>query len=466
MEDYNFDNINNEINNLNNDEILQKIILDKIKSGKIDISKIINDKPNIQEYDDYKKTFELKNCKILYPHCYVSNDNILSRAEIKQSYEHVPVMYKGERKYFIDIWLKDSNIKIKDTIDYIPKYEGDNIYNLYKGIFASNIDDEPTDCNVILNHLKKLTNNDEASYVYLCKWLAQILQQPDILIGISLIFRSKQGAGKNIFFEYFGKMLGYNQYANTADIEKDIFDKHSTFRQNKLLISIDEANAKETFSVNDKIKNMITDSKMTLNPKNVKPYTINNYARLVFFTNNIYACKIEQSDRRFVVFDCDNSICKNKEYFDNLISAFKTPSIIKAFYNYLMNIDLTDFDPINERPITEAYMDMKEIPRHIEFLNHYLIQKQNTIIKIQSSDFYKKFKEYNNFIGINDAMTQTKYSLIMKNVIGVVRNRTMKGNIYEIDVNKCLEFIWEQYETLKPVVYDFEDTDTDSDIDN
>jgi hypothetical protein len=78
------------------------------------------------------------------------------------------------------------------------------------------------------------------------------------LNGVAMVFKSKEGAGKNIFFDYFGKMIGMKYYFETANPEHDLFGRFCNGIKYKLLIDIDETNAKSTFAYSEILKNMIT----------------------------------------------------------------------------------------------------------------------------------------------------------------------------------------------------------------
>lgn len=44
-------------------------------------------------------------------------------------------------------------------------------------------------------------------YVYILNWMAYLLQHPARKCGTALVFKSKQGAGKNIWWEWFGNQV-------------------------------------------------------------------------------------------------------------------------------------------------------------------------------------------------------------------------------------------------------------------
>jgi hypothetical protein len=54
-----------------------------------------------------------------------------------------------------------------------------------------------------------MVDHDPRSINYVVKYLAQMVQQPGVLIGIALVIvSSHQGAGKNIFLDLIAKIIG------------------------------------------------------------------------------------------------------------------------------------------------------------------------------------------------------------------------------------------------------------------
>ena len=66
-------------------------------------------------------------------------------------------------------------------------------------------------------------------------------------------------------------------------------------------------NGKDSFTGSEVLKNLIVSPKISFEEKNVMTCMVNNCNRFVFFSNNDTPVKIELSDRRFVVFEADNS---------------------------------------------------------------------------------------------------------------------------------------------------------------
>jgi hypothetical protein len=86
--------------------------------------------------------------------------------------------------------------------------------------------------------------------------------------------------------------------------------------------------------------------------------TIEKVSNFIFESNNYLPIKIENGDRRNVIFKTSNEWKNNFEYFDGLNKTF-THEFYNELYNFFINRDLTNF---NTRfiPITNINNDMIE----------------------------------------------------------------------------------------------------------
>ena len=150
-------------------------------------------------------------------------------------------------------------------------------------------------------------------------------------------------------------IIGESYYYETANPEQDLFGRFSNGRLNKLLIDIDEASAKKTFSITDQLKNLITSEFFNYEEKGLKPIIMNNYARVVLTTNNIVSVKISEDDRRYVLFEVSNDKCGDQVYFTGFANYMNTEENQKAILEYLKGRDISRVNWIADRPKSETY---------------------------------------------------------------------------------------------------------------
>lgn len=408
-------------------------------------------------YSRIKQQFEISRAKIITPACYIdrkSNDEIIIRTEteMKQAYMHMSyyVMKRNVNeghendeideetgitlrpKSFINTWMKDPHIRIYEQTIFSPNLKNVpcNNYNLFNGFdyyrfiehHSYNYEKGLKGLCILQNHIRSLSGKDrtEDVYHYIVQWLAQLVQYPEHKIGIALLFRSRQGAGKTLLFDYIGKcLLGAKYYFETADAN-DIFGDFNSQLDNKLLIVYDEAAGKDTFTNADNLKNKITGSTRNSHAKFAKKQTIDDYARYVFLSNNLTPVRKEDGDRRFMCIRCSDDNCGDDAYFEKINGIVdwrnknKNPcrDTLYAFYNWLSSIDVSKFSPINDRPRTNFDSQMVTIDPFIHFLYDRYVQYNGKPV-----EFNNIFHDYSEWI--TDFMRERKienYNTLVKRV--------------------------------------------------
>jgi hypothetical protein len=110
----------------------------------------------------------------------------------------------------------------------------------------------------------------------------------------------------------------------------------------------------------DCLKSLITDNTYTIESKFVNSRTNGNVSNFIFVSNNYLSIKIENGDRRYVIFKTSNECKNNFDFFDGLNKTV-THEFYYTLYKYFINRDLTEpsFTP-RLIPITDIKNDMIE----------------------------------------------------------------------------------------------------------
>ncbi len=194
--------------------------------------------------------------------------------------------------------------------------------------------------------------------------------------------------------------------------------------------------------------------------KFIRPIQVKNYALLILFTNKINPIQIDvkSSDRRWVVFKSTTKFVNKQVYgadFWNKVAEIFNSNEFKAeLYDYLNTIDLSNFNPIKERPITESYKMLASlsIPKEVLFME-YLFEKRyeaykennpllkdNKIIK-ESSKYYNEYESIrlDKFINIKN---NEKGKLFYTEFIEYCKNSNfISNNIIPTDKKTYAEFV-------------------------
>jgi len=353
-------------------------------------------------YASQKEKFEMEHFIIENPLIYcrerqgqdgLSNIAMYKKNEfidIVSPWQHMEVKKNGDTVYssLFRKWIQDETRRSYEMLDFIPdkNYKNDRIYNTFKGFDYDDYDRGYNKKEWVIEFFKKhlllLVDNDQKAMEYVLNFIAHIFQKPYELPGVCLLFRSIEGMGKDGMLEIIQKLLGKEYVAGTSNLN-EVFGDFNGILKHKLILQLNETDSRQGFAFKDALKDQITKTQVRINEKNMKPYTIKNYARIFIFTNNMNPIDISQSDRRYCVFQA-SSIKPNTEYFNKLYSILDNNDALYTLFEYLSTIDISNFN-IRERPITKAYTEMKE--RNIHPFNQFL---HNIVVEQQMDKYFKK----------------------------------------------------------------------------
>ena len=155
---------------------------------------------------------------------------------------------------------------------------------------------------------------------------------------------------------------------------------------------------------------------------------------MFFLTNNDNPIKVPHDDRRFTGIECNFKYANNKEYFTNLYAEIESGKYDKAFYDYFINIDLSNFDFTNKRPITNFYNNMKElnIPVLARFFES-IVDEDKKDNKYSSTELFNKFNDFVKANNFKVDYTTTKFGIDVKAYDGVEKIRTKTNIVINID---------------------------------
>jgi len=291
-----------------------------------------------------------------------------------------------------------------------------------------------------------LCNNDEAVFDYFIKILAVKVQDPGRKANVTMLFRSVEGVGKDLFFDYFGnKIIGSKYYSNVEKASL-YFGRFNSVIEDKVICVVNEQSVMQNMDMTDNIKNAITCDNNTIEHKGQKPYSNKNHITYIFLANAKNPVTISPSDRRFCAVECCNTYANDKDYIMPLIKELESGEYDRLFYDYLMKVDLSTVSFTTDRPETSFYKDLKEIniPVVARFLESFLMFDDSTknVIDAPSNAMYNAFNEWKTSNGYTKvAHTSTRFGLDMKEYGGITKVRSGKGVKYVINKEELLNFL-------------------------
>lgn len=429
---------------------------------------ILDDFGLVKTYANIKEDFEKTHLMIKSPLIFIQEDtykdkktyNLYGKEDFKTLTAPYTIDIKDKEVPFINEWLKDSNKRLYKQIDFIPSYDNvsDETFNTFTGFDYSDYPITSSKHPAIdkyISHMKILVNNCEQSTQYLINYIAHMIQKTTELPAVAILLKSKQGFGKDTFLDVIQKMMGQKYFYRTADLN-EVFGSFNTSLKHKLILQLNELEGKNGFHDKEKIKNLITEEYTNLNEKNIKSYKQTNYIRLFICSNNLTPIEIPHDDRRFVVFKSQRQK-PDKSYFQDIRNTIiNNDEAVFALYEYFNTIDISNFDIRNDRPLTDAYKEMKDAEINplytylyenfnddtykIEFENKYKQHKVTKDIYVYSDDLLDSYKNYLSIKDITYIKISYKLLKLLLSNIGIINKQIRIGTerIKVYVINKTL----------------------------
>jgi hypothetical protein len=266
--------------------------------------------------------------------------------------------YKGSIEEIIKKNILNCYCETREFIPYCDKtpfLPNIDVYNRFDGFNYKNINNfkiNKNKINYILHHIKKVLSGDNnKNYEYLLNWMSWLIQNPDRKTGVCCVFLSEQGTGKNLFFEWFGKnIIGKKYYLYVNNIN-NLVSRFNSDTMDKLFTILDEMQMYDrNQKFQDQLKSIITQNQGRIENKGMEPFLTNDYNNYVMFTNNDSPVHLDNSDRRYAMFNVSSCYKGNKEYFDKLNEELVQTDSQDTFYHFLLNRDISNFYPERDIP--------------------------------------------------------------------------------------------------------------------
>ena len=344
-------------------------------------------------YKAWKVEFEKEFCKIINLACFV-REYRNEKGGIEMIYFKASQLESMFQEYgamklrnnipvympFVSEWFKDPKIRKYDCMKAIPppltcppnifnlwrpsKYAAQEIHSGEEGWNAAALE-------MFRNHIRTLLDHEEA-IEYMENFIAHMLQRfaekPEVLLTLI----SNQGAGKTKFTEVLEQLVGEEVTLTTTRPEVDVWGSFNGMMANRFLIILNECSKKNSFGATDQIKGLITDKRMTLNPKGVGQFTIDSYHRFILCTNHPDPVEVSEDDRRNVVIRCSNVLRGNTAYFNEFQKLVFSTSGLQTIYWYYNTRDISAWD-FRDKPRTSY---------------------QQLLVSVSAEDLYERFVGY------------------------------------------------------------------------
>ena len=431
--------------------------------------------PALNTYDMVKARFE-ENCfKVKIPFCYARIEQghdpcIHSHTDLQHYYcdwRYWGVNQDEEmvKLPFISAWLRDPNKRVVERIVVDASNTMQDVYNMWKGFDVEKM--KPVEESTIpgLIHLIKkhiddvITAGVGAHSEFIHLYLANILQRPWLKSQVAIFLFGAQGCGKGIIFEFFRlKILGKQCSYQTSKPENDLFGRFANGAVNRVFIQVDEVKSLHDHS--DQLKDFITNPTLNYEKKGKDTIVVSNLANVLLTSNNANALSISPDDRRFALFECSSVHKGDTEYFQALGEHLQRPDVARAYYQYLMSLDLSDYPTSfqHKRPVTEFYKESQHncipvISRFFSALVNVDSEPDAQQKRFTCRSLYKSYEEFQIRGNYKFLMTETAFGRQAKKIQGISFTRTTTARYYLLD-----------HEAVKKHLKSINEYDADADL--
>ena len=295
-------------------------------------------------YNDLKKHFELVNCKVGHQFvCSIHNDfELYNDHTFKILHDEMSYIdEEGKSASFISTWFKDKFKRKYDKFDCYPK---DNlcppyVYNMWEkfpvelmpAVFS---DKTKKGLMWFLNHIDIMVDYNEIHADFVKMWIAQMFQYPENK-SIHLIFIGLEGSGKGTFTRFFETLMGgAHRTWECTDPQEHIFGKFNDMMKKAFLVILNEADKSGTYNSNNKMKALITEPTINIQPKGKPSFVMKSCHRFMSFSNN--PDPNTKLKRRDLTFRMSDDKINDVAYFNEGNSYAKDLDVAKAIYDYFM----------------------------------------------------------------------------------------------------------------------------------
>ena len=212
---------------------------------------------------------------------------------------------------------------------------------------------------IFSEHIQYLVPDERESLLVL-RWIAHLIQKPERLPGwhLLLVAEGVQGTGRNWIARCLAAMLPETT-AEDLPLRRLLEGKHNSEIEMATLGIVDEirAGGNEKWELSEELKSFLSAKSRTINPKYVRPYVVQNFLRVMMFSNHIDALPLPAEDRRHLVARCTTEP-RSEHYYTRIYAALEDRSTLRSIHELLMRVPIGDFNAEGRAPETAIKHEM------------------------------------------------------------------------------------------------------------
>ena len=216
-----------------------------------------------------------------------------------------------------------------------------------------------------------ICDDDVGKYSYLCNYLAHMLQKPEEKPMVAVILLGGQGIGKGAFYTLLKTIWRYTM-RQVHSIDEVIGRFNAAALTQSFAIWMDEALFAGDKKSADRLKALITEDRIPIEEKFQPAKTIQSFHRIFGASNHEHFAPTDRDDRRFFFLKVNEAWKQDASRFDPLFAAYSDGHSVSAFVDYLLNLDISEFNPAADRPRSTEHA--KQVVMSLEGLDRFLYE--------------------------------------------------------------------------------------------
>ncbi len=332
---------------INTVQSIWKTHLRKIEAKEIDAAEVISEMNKKYAWiEKYSSIYRFK-----------FND-MISQDELRKKYANtwVDAPIKGSIKTvsYADAWIQSP--KRADYIDLVFKPGAGLItggcINLWRGWGAESKLGDITPWSEMLDHIFA-DHSDMKKWFE--QWIAYPIKHPGAKLNTAVVlWSSVQGVGKSMIGETVGKIYGEHFKVISA---QELHNNFNGWLKDCQFVLGEENASSDHRADSNKLKHLITGNTIYVEEKYQPRLKMINRANFLFTSNHPDAFHIEDHDRRFFIWEIDANK-RPDDFYADFIDWRDHRDGLSALIYHLLTIDLSDFNPKANAPLTESKKEM------------------------------------------------------------------------------------------------------------
>ncbi|WP_373043983.1 bifunctional DNA primase/polymerase [Vulgatibacter sp.] len=279
---------------------------------------------------------------------------------LRRHYDFPQVEHNGKMKGPGELWLGHAKRRRYERVVFNPSTvtpAPPEHYNLWKGWAV-----EPRaggDWSLMRRLLRDvLCAGDEASFRYVLRWSAFMVQRPEVPAEVAVVFRGGKGIGKGTFCRQLVEFAG--QHGRQIANPEHLVGRFNAHLRDCICLFVDEGFWAGDKKVEGVLKNLVTERTLTFEQKGEPLVTGLNLLHIVMASNEEWVVPASEDERRFAVLDAsaEAHAALPPGFFRDL-DAQMLDGGKEAMLHELRTMDLGDWHPRQGVPQTRALAEQK-----------------------------------------------------------------------------------------------------------